>query len=216
ETPAGSAPSPAAAGAACSTSGGWVDVKTGGAIPGRELFRDIVAKNAVVVLGESHTNADHHRWQLQTLAALHGGMDKKIVIGFEAFPRRLQGVLDDWIEGKLTAEAFLKAAEWRRVWGYDAALYLPLFEFARLNHIPMVALNVERTLVGRVGRDGWASVPAEQREGLSDPGAASAAYQRELAHIYQMKKTLAAAGAAAAEAAFNSEAAEIELSEQTL
>ena len=42
----------------------------------------------------------------------------------------MQGVLDDWVAGKLTAEAFLKASEWRRVWGYDAALYMPLFELS--------------------------------------------------------------------------------------
>ena len=115
-----------------------------------------------------------------------------IVIGFEAFPRRLQPVLDDWIEGKLTAEAFLKASEWRQVWGYDAALYMPLFQFARLNRIPMIALNVERSLVARVGQQGWASVPASEREGLSDPAPASPAYQRELARIYLMKKIDAA------------------------
>ena len=60
-------------------------------------------------------------------------------------------------EGKLTAEAFLKASEWRQVWGYDAALYMPLFQFARLNRIPMIALNVERKLVSQVGQQ-WMGV----------------------------------------------------------
>jgi len=55
------------------------------------------------------------------------------------------------------------------VWGYDAALYMPLFQFARLNRIPMIALNVERKLVSRVGQQGWEGVPAAEREGLSDP-----------------------------------------------
>jgi membrane-associated protease RseP (regulator of RpoE activity) len=123
------------------------------------------------------------------LAALygHGG---NIVIGFEAFPRRLQAVLDDWVEGKLTDEAFVKASEWRQVWGYDAALYMPLFQFARLNRIPMVALNVEQKLVSRVGQQGWENVPASEREGLSDPAPASPDYQRELARVYLIKKAL--------------------------
>ena len=73
-----------------------------------------------MLLGESHTDVDHHHWQLHTVAALHG-RGANVVIGFEAFPRRLQSVLDDWIAGKLTDEAFLKASEWRQVWGYDAA-----------------------------------------------------------------------------------------------
>jgi len=181
--------SPAEPASACATYGGWLDVKTGRAIDRAELFRDLVAKTSVVLLGESHTDADHHRWQLQTLAALHGrGGD--IVVGFEAFPRRLQPVLDDWVGGKLTDEAFLKASEWQQVWGYDAALYMPLFQFARLNRIPMIALNVERTLVSHVGQQGWEGVPTAEREGLSDPAPASPAYQRELAHVYLMKKTM--------------------------
>jgi uncharacterized iron-regulated protein len=174
---------------ACATYGGWMDVKTGRSIDRGELYRDLAAKNPVVLLGESHTDADHHRVQLQTLAALYG-QGHSLVIGFEAFPRRLQSVLDDWVDGKLTEDAFLKASEYRQVWGYDAGLYMPLFEFARLNQIPMVALNVDRALVARVGQEGWDAVPAAEREGLSDPAPASEAYQRELARVYVMKKTL--------------------------
>ena len=174
---------------ACATRGGWIDVKTGQAVDRGEFFRDLVAKSSVVLLGESHTDVDHHRWQLYTVAALYG-RGGNVVIGFEAFPRRLQAVLDDWVEGKLTEDAFLKAAEWRQVWGYDAALYMPLFQFARLNRIPMIAMNVERKLVSQVGQQGWEAVPVADREGLSDPAPASAGYQRELAHVYLLKKTL--------------------------
>src|SRR5579862_3323706 len=55
---------------ACATYGGWIDVKTGRSIDREGLFRDLAAKNAVVLLGESHTDVDHHLWQLHTLAAL--------------------------------------------------------------------------------------------------------------------------------------------------
>jgi len=186
---ANSSVAPAETAAACATPSGWVDVKTGRSIDRGELFRDVVAKASVVVLGESHTDVDHHLWQLHTVAALHG-RGGNIVIGFEAFPRRLQSVLDDWIGGKLTDEAFLKASEWRQVWGYDAALYMPLFQFARLNRIPMIALNVERKLVSQVGQKGWEGVPAAEREGLSDPAPADPAYQRELARVSLMKKAM--------------------------
>jgi uncharacterized iron-regulated protein len=174
---------------ACASYGGWMDVKTGRSLDRAELFGDLVAKNSVVLLGESHTDVDHHLWQLHTVAALHG-RGANLVIGFEAFPRRLQSVLDDWVAGKLTDEAFLKASEWRQVWGYDAALYMPLFQFARLNRIPMVALNVERTLVSQVGQKGWEAVPVSEREGLSAPAPATVAYQRDLARVYVIKKTV--------------------------
>jgi uncharacterized iron-regulated protein len=181
--------SPAPTASACDTRGAWIDLKTGRSIDRGELFRDLAAKTPVVLLGESHPDANHHFWQLHTVAALHG-RGGNLVIGFEAFPRRLQSVLDDWVAGKLTEDAFLKASEWRQVWGYDAALYMPLFQFARLNRIPMIAMNVERTLVGRVGKEGWEAVPASEREGLTDPAPASPAYQRELARVYLMKKMM--------------------------
>jgi Haem-binding uptake, Tiki superfamily, ChaN/PDZ domain len=67
---------------------------------------------------------------------------------------------------------------------------MPLFQFARLNRIPMIALNVERSLVARVGREGWEAAPPSEREGLSDPAPASPAYQRALARVYLMKRTI--------------------------
>ena len=147
--PSGGAPAQSAS--ACASYGGWVDVRSGRSIDREGLFRYLASKRTVVLLGESHTDADHHLWQLNTLAALQG-RGANLVIGFEAFPRRLQSVLNDWVEGKLTDAAFLKASEWRQVWGYDSALYMPVFRFARLNRIPMIALNVERRLVLQVGQ----------------------------------------------------------------
>jgi hypothetical protein len=137
----------------------------------------------VVLLGEAHDDVRHHLWQLYTVSALHG-RGANLVIGFEAFPRRLQPVLDDWVEGKLTEEAFLKASEWQQVWGYDAALYMPLFQFARMSHIPMIALNVDWKLVTQVGQLGWENVPVAEREGLSDPAPPSIAYIHHLAGAY--------------------------------
>jgi len=186
-------PSSAQANAACATYGNWIDGASGNLIDSKELTRDLAAKGAVVLLGESHTSPEHHFWQAQIVAALRDRTDS-MVLGFESFPRRLQGVLDDWVAGKLSAEAFLNAVEWRRVWGYDSALYMPLFQFARLNRIPMVALNVERSLVSRVGREGWAAVPQDAREGLSDPAPASEGYLRELAAVAAMKRSMPPGG----------------------
>lgn len=173
----------------CSRPGNWIAPGSDAAVPRTELL-DTLSKKRVVLLGESHDNADHHRWQLQTLSALHGRVEN-LVIGFEMFPRRVQPVLDRWIEGELSEEAFLSEVEWRRVWGFDAGLYMPLFQFARQNRVPIVALNVERTLVAKVGRGGWDAVPESEREGITDPLAASDAYRHELAKVYLQKRRLA-------------------------
>jgi uncharacterized iron-regulated protein len=186
-------PSRAQSNSACATYGNWIDGTSGNIIDAKELTRDLAANRAVVLLGESHTSPEHHFWQAQIVAALRDRTDN-MVLGFESFPRRLQGVLDDWVAGKLSAEQFLNAVEWRRVWGYDSALYMPLFQFARLNRIPMVALNVERSLVSRVGREGWAAVPQDAREGLTDPAPASEGYLHDLAAVAAMKRTMSPGG----------------------
>ncbi|MEK6736084.1 MAG: ChaN family lipoprotein, partial [Pseudomonadota bacterium] len=118
----------------CVPLGSWVIPGKGQA--GNPQVIAEAAKKSIVLLGETHINADHHRWQLQTLAALHA-IRPNMVIGFEMFPRRVQKVLDQWIAGKLTEREFLAASEWDSVWNTDADLYLPLFHFARMNRIPM-------------------------------------------------------------------------------
>src|SRR5688572_32604744 len=143
-----------------------------------------MARREVLLLGEQHDNFDHHRWQLQTLAALHV-LRPQMAIGFESFPRRVQPVLDDWIAGKLTPAQFLERVEWQKVWNFPPELYLPLFQFARVNAIPMIALNVERSLTAAIGDKGWDAVPAEQREGVSRPATAPRAYEDYLFEVFK-------------------------------
>lgn len=137
----------------------------------------------VVLLGEEHDNPADHRWQLHTLAALHG-RDPRMAMGLEMFPRRVQPVLDDWVAGRLEEAEFLRRAEWDKVWGHDARLYLPLFHFARMHRVPMLALNVDRALVSRVEKLGWDGVPEAERQGLGRPAAASADYRAFLRQVY--------------------------------
>jgi uncharacterized iron-regulated protein len=178
----------AAAASACLAPGGWYALD--GARPrAREapaLLAD-AARHDVVLLGESHDEADDHRWQLQTLAALHA-LRPRMVIGFEAFPRRVQPVLDRWVAGKLSEKEFLARSEWDKVWRFPAQLYLPLFHFARINRIPMRALNVEQSLTQAISREGWDAVPEAKKEGVSRPAPPSAAYRSELFEVFQQHR----------------------------
>jgi uncharacterized iron-regulated protein len=146
-----------------------------------------MANRDVVLLGEKHDEADHHRWQLHTLAALHA-QSPRMVIGFEVFPRRVQPVLDRWVAGELAAKQFLAEVQWDKVWKVSAELYLPLFEFARLHRIPMLALNVERSLTQQVAATGWDAVPEAEREGVSRPAPAPQAYLDELGRVHKEHK----------------------------
>jgi uncharacterized iron-regulated protein/AraC-like DNA-binding protein len=141
------------------------------------------ARGRIVLLGELHDRADHHRWQAEVIAGLLARRDA-VVVGFEMFPRRVQPALDLWTADRLDEANFLTATDWDAVWGFDPALYMPLFHLARMNRLPMVALNVDRALVARIGRDGWDAVPAAEREGVGRPAPADPAYRAGLETVF--------------------------------
>ncbi len=174
--------------AACSNPGQWLDARDGRRLVTKSMA-DGIAGKAIVLLGETHDNAEHHRWQLHTLAALHG-RTKKLILGFEMFPRNAQDHLDRWVSGEISEKAFLKAVKWNQTWGFDPDLYMPLFHYARMHRLPMVALNVERQFISRVGAEGWDAIPADERLGLTDPAQATPEYLRSLAEVYAAKLRL--------------------------
>ncbi len=146
----------------------WIDPMTGQTVPFQTLMQKM-AKKSVVLLGETHDIAEIHRWQLHVAASLYT-LRPNMMMGFEMFPRRLQPILDEWVNGKLDTKTFLEKSEWFSVWGFPPELYLPLFHFCRQNKIRMLALNCYRELVTRVGKQGWDAIPENERDGLT-PGA---------------------------------------------
>jgi uncharacterized iron-regulated protein len=180
----------AAAADACEQTGVWIDPATGAPVSVTEVIAQ-AAGRPVVLLGEEHDDADDHRWQLFVLAALYA-RHPNLMIGLEMLPRRKQPVLDSWVAGALSEAAFIEQSEWDALWGYDVRMYLPILHFARQYRIPLVALNVERSLVSRVGEVGWAAVPEEAREGVGDPAPAPEGYLDLLAGVYAVKQQLRA------------------------
>lgn len=142
-----------------------------------------VKDKSVVLLGETHINPEHHRWQLQMLTTLYAA-HPDMVIGFEMFPRRVQKILDQWVAGELTESEFLSRSEWQSVWNTDANLYLPLFHFARMNRIPMHALNIDIDLRRAVTAKGFDGVPEKDREGITRPAPPAPEYLEFLLPIY--------------------------------
>ena len=172
-----------AASSACNSAGVWIDPDNGAEVSHQGII-ERATQGRFLLLGEQHDRADHHRWQLHTMAAAKGRKDN-LVLGFEMFPRSVQPALDRWIAGELTKDEFLEESRWFEVWRIDPSLYMPMFEFARQHRIPMVALNVDRSLVRKVRKQGWAAIPPDERQGISTPAPASPAYRDFLARIYR-------------------------------
>lgn len=176
----------------CGLSAGWT-IPGDGRIEASELL-DEVARRAVVLLGERHDDDAHHRWQHETLQALHQRR-AEIVLGLEMFPRRVQPALDAWVRGELDEAQFLRDSDWDNVWRFDAELYMDIFRYAREHRVPMRALNVEAAFTNAVGRNGFDSTAPHEREGVTRPAEASERYANWLGRIFRMHDFSVAADA---------------------
>ncbi len=161
----------------------WYNPDDMAVIDSNNFLRE-AAQGRVVLLGEHHAQGDHQRWELHTLVALYT-LNPNMAIGFEMFPRKAQPVLDKWIAGKLTETEFLEQSNWQKYWNFDAKYYMPLFHFARMNQIPIHALNVSKGLLKKVRKEGWQNIKEEDREGVSDPAPPGEGYKNLLITIYQ-------------------------------
>ncbi|UYV19331.1 ChaN family lipoprotein [Halomonas qaidamensis] len=171
---------PLSAHASCPSPGQWWQSQNSVA---NSAILTQASQHQVVLLGEQHDAADHHRWQLHTLAGLHALRDD-MVIGLEMLPRGVQDVLDDWVAGLLTEEELLAQSHWEETWGFDANLYLPIFHFARLHNIPLIALNITPELRQRLSSEGFTNVPAEQRHHIPAPLPPSDRYEKRLKEVF--------------------------------
>lgn len=164
----------------CLAPGDWW--QRGEVTPASSVITQAAAQD-VVLIGERHDQMAYHRFELQTLAGLAAHRDD-MVIGLEMLPRSAQPVLDAWVAGDLSEDELLSQSRWDEVWGYDPAMYLPILHFARMNRIPLVALNIAPELRRRLADDGFDAVPAAERHGIAPPAAPRKAYRERLRAIY--------------------------------
>jgi len=122
-----------------------------------------LGRSDVIFIGDTHDDSRIHVKQLEIIRALYAG-NPLLALGLEMFTTDNQRYLDDWTKGKLEEKEF--AAIYAKNWSYDWNLYRDLFLFARDNHIPMVALNVPKTIITKVVRQGAKSLSESDRMGL--------------------------------------------------
>lgn len=155
-----------AAGAVLSTTGDQpvLDLESGG----RRMLADIapeLLKSRVVLVGELHATAAHHRAQLRVIQALHEA-GARVAVGLEMFRRDSQKELDRWVSGEMSPQEF--QAVFADNWGFPWDSYRMVFEYARRHKIPLIGLNVSREITRQVARGGFQSLSEEQRGQLAD------------------------------------------------
>jgi uncharacterized iron-regulated protein len=107
---------------------------------------DELAARDVVYLGELHDNVAGHQVYAE-LAKRLADRRADFVISMEMFERDVQGVVNDYLRGRIDEAAFLRHS---RPWKEYARDYRPLVELARERKLDVIAGNLPRTVAGKV------------------------------------------------------------------
>ncbi len=144
-----------------------------------------VAGKKIVYVGENHDQYSNHVMEMEIIKDLHR-RGKKLAIGMEMFQRPFQKPLDDYIERRIDEREFLKKSEYFKRWGFDYNHYRPILEFARLESIPVVALNMKQEIVDKVFRSGLDSLSEEERKFVpSAMDFSDEAYRKRLEKVFR-------------------------------
>ncbi len=125
----------------------WVDGRTGDPVsPEAAIAR--LAEARVVLVGEAHGTASHHRFQATVAQAL----GSRAVAAVEWLPHSARFAVAGWLLSAESPEAFFDAIDWRRLWGHGTDAYAPFFSAMRGARIPVVPINAEPVLARAVAR----------------------------------------------------------------
>ena len=121
-----------------------------------EIIRGSVS-NDVLLVGEEHDDMVGHVLEVELLEAAYNesgsvtGSGRRVVLSLEMFERDVQYVLDEYLEGLISEDHFLRST---RPWDFYDTRYRGLVEAAKSDGSPVVAANAPRRYVSRVTSEG--------------------------------------------------------------
>jgi len=121
-----------------------------------------------IYVGETHNSLPMHDIQLKIIQA-HFEQDEDLSIGLEMLPITAQEVLNEWSQGTMTQDEFVRESMWYVNWNFNFGFYEKIFEFAKENKIPLYALNVSRDIIKKIRIKGWDSLSGEEKECVPQP-----------------------------------------------
>ncbi len=126
-----------------------------------------VGKARVVLLGEDHTDLDQKLFQARVLEALVA-RGRDLMLGMEFFQRSDAEALRRWGSGEIDEQQLLEAVHWYERGNYRFDYYRPIMDAARAHGIPVVGLNVPRSIPSTVNRSGLDGLDEEQRREVGE------------------------------------------------
>ena len=128
-----------------------VDPATGEQLTAARMS-ELLTRSDIIFFGEQHDDSGTHRAEAMVLEAL-GRSNRPVVVSLEMFERDAQGILDDYLAGRVTEDRFVAGS---RPWPNYATDYRPLVEMAKSKGWPVIASNVPRRIASAIGRQGLA------------------------------------------------------------
>jgi len=120
-----------------------------------EAFVKAVAQAQVVAVGEEHYHPDIQAFELRLLQALAQHRPQRVALAMEFLERDMQSAVDTYLSGHsdaVTLQTQIKATP------DFIQFYFPLVQYARQAGVPLLALNVPRSLARRVTKEGLQAV----------------------------------------------------------
>ena len=157
-----------------------------------EILQEL-AKADVVYLGETHDRPEDHNAQLEIIQQLYR-RNHKVAIAMEMFQRPYQGVIDNYLAGKITESQLLEQSEYNRRWGFPWEYYAPILKFAKKYQLPVLALNTPTEVTRKVARRGLESLTSADRQyipPISEIRTDNAEYRQMILDAYKQHQAIA-------------------------
>ena len=141
----------------------------------------LAEKADYILVGEFHDRPLDHQVQARILSLL-AKSGKNPLLGLEMAPASSQPDLDGFNSGKVSVDAFPQAVNWQKIWGFDFALYRPVFEAAARHNVPVFGLNIPQDVRESVRDKGVAGLTAEEKRWMPQEIIPPVAAQKEKLH----------------------------------
>ncbi|MCF6219642.1 MAG: ChaN family lipoprotein [Robiginitomaculum sp.] len=113
------------------------------------VVADLAGYDAIFI-GEAHGHAASHYVQSKIFSGLHAKY-ADMTLSMEQFERSQQGVVDDYLAGKIGEETLIHDG---KAWPHYRSSYRPLVEFAKTNGLPVIASEIPGNMVSCIGERG--------------------------------------------------------------
>lgn len=114
----------------------------------------------VLFFGEEHNDSVCHYLEAEIFKALHQKFGDQLALSLEMFETDNQVALNDYLAGFIPEDRFSKDV---RLWG-NYKDYRPMIEYAKQNHLDVIAANPPRRYVSMVSRRGMKSLDSLSKE----------------------------------------------------